>query len=311
MIPAGATARRRKTAMAAVVCLATSLAAGCASGRATGTSTSEVSDFIGRTRAVSAEARPQSQSIALTLESWDPALRDALTEVSIAPNPAAYRRVAAAYRRFGVLDMAYGSLMQAVELDPADAGAHDELARIWRDWGFPHLGLDHSRRAVELAPHSPEAANTLGTLYAAGGVMEEAGRWFTRALTLDPSAAYARTNLCYVAITRGDTGAVGACEQAAAAQPDSQGTRNNLGLAYAAAGDLERARDRFAQGGEAAAHYNMGIVFLAQRRYAQAVEAFAAALAADPHLPHVAARVQQSRALMVSGQVTPGTYDED
>ena len=302
---------RRATANASrlVVCLAVLLGAlpGCA---ARGPSpppaaASSIGDHIARTRARAAEARPaetrpvsNAGTLAVTLESWDPALRDALAALAVGPTAEGHRRVAAEYRRLGVLDMAHTHLTRAVTLDPNDAAAYDGLARIWRDWGFPHLGLKDGHKAMQLAPDSPVAANTLGTLYAAAREYARAYGWYARALTLDPEASYAQNNFCYAAIHLQRSAAVAACERAAAARPDSTAVRNNLGLAYAAAGDLSKAREQFARAGDAAAHYNMGMVHMAQGRFAQANAAFHAALLARPQFPLAAARARQSRALM-------------
>jgi tetratricopeptide (TPR) repeat protein len=266
---------------------------------------SSIGDHIARTRARAAEARPADTrpapnvgTLAVTAESWDPSLRDALAVLVTGPTAEGHRRVAAEYRRLGVLDLAHTHLTRAAALDPDDAAAYDGLARIWRDWGFPHLGLKDGHRAVELAPDSAIVANTLGTLYAAMEQFSRAYGWYARALTLDPEASYASNNFCYAAVRLRRSGAVTTCERAAAARPDSTAVRNNLGLAYAAAGDLPKAQEQFARAGDAAAHYNMGMVHMAQGRFAQANAAFHAALQARPLFPLAAARARQSRALM-------------
>jgi tetratricopeptide (TPR) repeat protein len=237
--------------------------------------------------------------LALMLESWDPRLGSALTELALGPTPERHRRVASEYRRLGVLDMAHTHLTNALRLDPGDAAAHDGLARIWRDWGFPHLGLADGLRAVELAPRSPVAANTLGTLYAGIGQLDRAYGWYARALSLEPGAPYAVNNFCYTAILLRRGSAVDVCQRAVAVRPESRTTRNNLGLAYAASGDVQKAREQFASANdEAAAHYNMGIVFMAQRQYDKAVAAFEAAARLKPAFPLATARARQSRVLL-------------
>jgi cytochrome c-type biogenesis protein CcmH/NrfG len=69
---------------------------------------------------------------------------------------------------------------------------------------------------------------------------------------------------------------------------------------------LVKARDEFERAGDAASHYNMGIVYMAQQRYKRASVAFQAALQADPHLPRAAARARQSRALLARHGDTDG-----
>jgi tetratricopeptide (TPR) repeat protein len=263
-----------------------------------------VESQIARTRAIASRATPRSDALSMTVESWDPRLSSALALLAIYPTAEQHRQVAAEYRRLRILDIAHQHLTKAVQLDPTDAAAHDELARIWRDWGFPNLGLRDSQRAVQLSPDSPVAANTLGTLYAAAGRLADAHEWYRRALVIDPGASYALNNYCYTAVRLGRSYSVSACEKAAAAQPDATPVRNNLGLAYAASGNLDRAREEFARVGDAEAHYNLGLVHLAQGRYRRAMDAFTAALVARPVFPLAAARVRQTRALMAS-QGTP------
>jgi tetratricopeptide (TPR) repeat protein len=136
------------------------------------------------------------RAIGATAETQDPTLAAALLRLSLVRTPAQHRAVAEEYRRLGIMDTAFDHLSAATRLDPRDAAAFDARARIWRDWGFPELGLGDSARAVFYAPRSAAAHNTRGTLLAAAGLMEEARREFATALALDPGASFARANLC-------------------------------------------------------------------------------------------------------------------
>jgi tetratricopeptide (TPR) repeat protein len=131
-----------------------------------------------------------------TVEAQDPALAAALLRLALVPTPAHHRAVADEYRRLRILDAAFDHLSAATRLNPRDAAAYDARARIWRDWGFPQLGMGDSARAVFYAPRSAAAHNTRGTLLAAAGLKEEALREFEAALALDPDASFARVNWC-------------------------------------------------------------------------------------------------------------------
>ncbi len=205
--------------------------------------------------------------------------------------------MADAYARLGILDEAHEHLTAAVTLNPRDAAAWDRLARIWRDWGFPHLGLTDAHRAVYFAPLSAVVHNTLGTLLQAIGRHEDARARYEHALQLDPAAAYALNNLCYSWAMAGHVSeAVSACQRALAIQPNLQPTRNNLGLAYAIGGSLDESAQTFAIGGEQArGHYNMGIVHLARRQHRAALKAFEAAQRARPDFVAAATMAQQAR----------------
>ncbi len=141
---------------------------------------------------------PVQKSFGATIESQDSALAAALLTLRLSTSAARHRDVAAEYRRLGINDAAFDHLTAATRLEPKDAAAYDELARIWRDWGFPQMGMADATRAVFYAPRSAETHNTRGTLLAAMGQTESARRDFETALLLDPEAQYAAANLRYL-----------------------------------------------------------------------------------------------------------------
>lgn len=261
--------------------------------QAAATSSDSLETFIGKVRTISSQP---ARSSALTLEAQDPVLAKALLLLEAAPSAARHRAVAEAYIRLGISDQALEHLSAAVKLEPRDAGSWDQIARIWRDWRLPHLGLTDAHRAVYFAPASPVVHNTLGTVLHALGRHTEARAEFERSLQLDPAAAYALNNLCYTWALEGQVrAAVAACQRAIAIQPDLQRTRNNLALAYAVGGNLDESERAFASGGEQArAHYNMGIVYLARRQHADALKAFEAAQRARPEFGAAAVMARQA-----------------
>jgi Flp pilus assembly protein TadD len=92
---------------------------------------------------------------------------------------------------------------------------NDSLARLWRDWGMPELGLASAHRATYAAPRSPTARHTLGTLLYAMGMRQAAESSFRQAVDLDPHAWYAWQNLCTVAMADGRTkDAISLCQRA-------------------------------------------------------------------------------------------------
>jgi tetratricopeptide (TPR) repeat protein len=140
-------------------------------------------------------AQKHAQVMSSTIENTDKRLAAALLKLKLLPSAAQHRAAADEYLRLGILDAAYDHLSAAIRLDPQDAAAYDARARIWRMWGAPRLGMGDAVRAVYFAPHSAAAHNTLGTLLAANGQPDAARREFRAALSLDPSASYARENL--------------------------------------------------------------------------------------------------------------------
>ncbi len=244
------------------------------------TQASSLEDFMSKVRARSATARPRTNQ-ALTLEAQDAALTAALLAVEARPSAATHRAVAAEYLRLGVKDVAHEHFTAAVKLDSKDAESWDGLARIWRDWGFSNLALPDATRAVYFAPTSPVVHNTLGTVLQTLGRRAEARSAYEKALTLDASAAYALTNLCYGWSLEGRADkAVDACEQALRLRPDLQAARNNLAIAHELNGNSEAALEVLAESGDAArAEYNAGVLHLAARRYPEALKAFSKATA--------------------------------
>lgn len=289
--------------------LAALLAAGCASARtqppavAPGPASAEalapdgsLGPYMEAMREVSRRARPATPA-ALTVERWSPELGAAIDRHSAAPTAENEVRLAQVYWRLGILDDAYEHFNAAIRLDSRQGAAWDGLARIWRDWGVPGYALGHAYRAVATSPASAASQNTLGTILLALGRGPDARRRFGMAVALDPGAAYARNNLCYAWLMAGEPDrAEPECRDAMALDPALQPARNNLALARAQSGDLAGAAAIFGSvSGEAAAQYNLGIVFLSQRRYAAAAAAFDRAAALQPALTLASARARQAR----------------
>lgn len=139
-------------------------------------------------------------------EHADPALVAALRAVRAAPSDATHYVAAEAYRRAGIPDLAYEHLQRVLAINPHHAGAHDALARLWRDWGQLPRALEEARRAVRDAPESGPARNTLGTVFWALGRHGEAAAAFHAARVRDPQAVYAVRNLCAALARAGRSG---------------------------------------------------------------------------------------------------------
>jgi len=250
-----------------------------------------------KVRAKSEQARPVTNRVR-TIETSDAAFAAALLSVSAQPTAANHRDVAARYVRLGILDQAHEHFSAAVALDPSDAASWDGLARIWRDWGFPNLALSDAHRAVYYAPHSASVHNTLGTVLNALGKRREARAEFEQALALNVTAAYALTNLCRAWRLDGNASkAVEACQRALQLQPGLEPARNNLALAYEAAGDLPSAFATLAASSDTArAAYNKGLLHLARREYRDALQSFDIARSERPRFREAEAIARQVRA---------------
>jgi tetratricopeptide (TPR) repeat protein len=238
-----------------------------------------------------------AKSGGLMVESTDPRLEAAILAEAIRPGAESHLQVAREYLRLGILDAAFKRTDQALQLEPRLAAAHELMARIWRDCGMPGTALSHGHRAVYFAPDSSSAHNTLGTIFNALGRTDEARSEFQRAYALDPAAGWALSNLCYVEFEAGHFAeARRQCEAALRASPALAAARNNLGLTHAGSGDLAAAREAFLVGGDTAvASYNIGIVLLAEGRFAEAGVAFQQAIDARPAYTAAKTRAHEAR----------------
>lgn len=168
----------------------------------------------------------RSSGEAVDIESTDVGLRAALTAVQAQPSLATHFAAAEEFRRLGIFDRAFGELQRSAQFDEHNAAVNDALARLWRDVGFPGLGLSNAYRAVYAAPRSATARHTLGTVLYAMDRHADAERCFREAVALDPLAWYAWQNLCQLSMTGGRTQeAIANCHQASALRSKSQKVR--------------------------------------------------------------------------------------
>jgi Tfp pilus assembly protein PilF len=245
-------------------------------------------------------ARPiMKESAGAKAESVDLQLAAALRLAAANPSAENHLTVAREYLRLGILDTAYTAANRALLQKPRFVEAHEVLARIWRDWGLPGLGIGYASRATYFDPTSATAANTLGTLLDALGQPAEARRAFARAVALDTKAPWALNNLCFVELRMGRlVEARSHCEAALDLDPGMTAAGNNLTLTFVASGDTAAARQAFRTAGNPAhAAYNRGIVDMANREYTRAAEAFEEAIAARPAFAAAKARAHEARML--------------
>lgn len=265
--------------------------------------TDSLAHFIEKVRTAAAEATPPERKPLARAEALSPQLTAAIAAAEASPSAPAYRVVASEYVRLGVEEMAHEYLDKAAAIEPRDSLTYQARARMWRNGGFPERALSDAHRAVYFAPLSAAAHSTLGTVLQALGRHAEARREYERAVALDPAAAYALNNLCYAWILeRQPVRAIKACRAAVDQDTTLRVAWNNLGLAYASSGNIDAARAAFeAAGDRAAARYNLGVVQLARRRYADAVTAFAEAQHIRPNWRMAAVRARQAQKLANGG----------
>ena len=243
-----------------------------------------LSEFMQKVRHLSVSQRPAAKDAPETLEMRDPALAAELQQVALTPSADLHRAIAERYQDHGILDAAYRYFNRAVALNPRDGAAYEGRARVWRDWGMPNLALGDAQRATFYAPRSASARNTYGTVMQALGRYQDASAAYELASRLDPQAAYAVNNLCYLSFVNARIAeAIDRCSAALRLDSTLTAARNNLALAFAASGRMDLARTQFLDAGDRASGlYNAGIAFLASGDETSALAAFDEASRARP-----------------------------
>ncbi len=222
----------------------------------------------------------------LLVEQVDAPLAQALARLAVHPSAATHTAVGQSYIRLHILDRAFTHFSTAIRMDIATPAAHEGVARIWRDWGFPHLGLADAYRAVHYGPRSASARNTLGTVLQALGQQQAALASFEHAVRLDGSAAYVFNNLCYSALqAERRAQAADWCRRAIRLDPTLASARNNMALVLGATATRDELRQALgADGPTADLELAVGLAFLANARYEEAVAAFDSASRLSPAL---------------------------
>ena len=190
--------------------------------RATVPHAESLSDYMEKVRHLS--ARPvRSGTSASRSRVCDPRLSGgAAARKRVLPTAENHLRVAQEYRRLGMLDTAYARLNRAVQQDPQLAEAHER----WRGSG----ATGDSRIRVSGPPIAPSTTtrdrrapeNTLGTILDALGQTRRRATRLRAGVSLDPTAAWAFNNLCYLELRSAVCREARArCEAALRLEPDA------------------------------------------------------------------------------------------
>jgi Flp pilus assembly protein TadD len=169
---------------------------------------------------------------------------------------------------------------KAVELNPEDARAHNNLGAALVETGKPEEALREYRRSLELNDQSSQAHNNLGSILAQEGKLDEALEQFERAVELNPDNGRAQSNLGGALSEKGRTEeALEHLRKGVALEPKFADGQNNLGAALARAGELDEAISHMATAVDLAPQsagnrYNYGRVLAAKGRFADAAAQF-------------------------------------
>ena len=171
-------------------------------------------------------------------EAWRP-----ISEVlqAEADNALAYQLRGLILAQVGRMPAAADDFRRAVELNPADPAAHNNLANALRDLGRCAESLQACDRALALAPDFLDAVFSRANALLDLGRPDEALAGYDRVLARQPALAKAHSNkgLALRSLNRADL-AVDSFERALALEPGRPEIRANAGCAYLAKGELEK-----------------------------------------------------------------------
>ena len=142
-------------------------------------------------------------------------------------------------------DFQLKQLRARLERDPGDLSARLEIARHYRETGFPEISLEHLRLACERAPESVEAHIELAKM------LRQTSQVHQAAATLEEFAAHHETVevWAWIGLLRDESGAWAGGEQAhrhaITLQADRDDLHNNLGYCLLREGKKEEAAQEF------------------------------------------------------------------
>jgi len=157
-------------------------------------------------------------------------------------HPFAWKVLAAVLKQMGKINESLVASQKSVQLNPQDAGAHNNLGVLLKELGRLEEAEESCRQAITLKPDLAEAHYNLGNTLKEQGRLDEAEASYTQAITLKPDLAEAHYNL---GNTLKELGRLEEAEtnyrKAIALKPDYAEAHNNLGVTLQELGRLDEA----------------------------------------------------------------------
>jgi eukaryotic-like serine/threonine-protein kinase len=186
-------------------------------------------------------------------------------------------------------DRARESTLEALRLDPQDAGVRYALAVIYKGTGRVPEAMQEARRALRLQSRNDEAHALLGEMLAGTGDIDGGVAELKAAIALRPQFWRHHHDLGFVLYGAGRYAeAAAAFVRVTQLQPDSAWGYQMLGTTYHALGDRVRAREQYLRAielGDARAYSNLGTLDYEDGRFREAARAFEKALELEPGSP--------------------------
>lgn len=160
-----------------------------------------------------------------------------------ADKPEPYFHLAEMQRKLGRPTDAEKNYRRAIEMDPQNIQAYNNLGNLLADAGRPEGAIDLFKKAMELdGGYSADSHNNLGLAYIDMQRQQEAEQAFRDAAEANPLFAEARVNLGTLLFQQGEHAAAAReFQRALAIDPGALKARNNLAFAMLALGRTEEA----------------------------------------------------------------------
>ena len=168
---------------------------------------------------------------------------ESVLSAAAADKPEPYFHLAEMQSKLGQLAVAEKNYLRAIEIDPENIQAYNNLGNLLADTGRPEEAIDLFKKAIELdGGYSADPYNNLGLAYVDMQQLQEAAQAFRDAAEANPFFADARLNLGTVLFEQGEhETAILEFQGALAIDPGVLKARNNLAFAMLALGRISEA----------------------------------------------------------------------
>lgn len=185
---------------------------------------SRVEDYLAFRRSVLAD-----QAQKLSLETTVAITADSVSD----SKPADLQKRGNAARKNGNYALAIDLLKRAVDADPKNQWAWNDLGLAYLDSMQDDQAISSFQKQIEINPYHPYAFNNLGQVYLRQRKYDEATKWFGKQIEIDPLDKYAHRNLGIVYLEQQRyADAAPELEKAASLTPDNAEAQVRLGEAY-------------------------------------------------------------------------------
>ena len=197
---------------------------------------------------------------------------------------AAYAGLGEVDLRKNILNKALFDYSMALKFDPKNRVAMLGLGRLHQKAGDLAKAAQYFEEANAAYPKDCDIASELAMTYDLLGQGQKAESFYRQAIALDRRRVSSHNNLGYNLLLQGRyTEAKDAFQQALALEPDNKRAQNNLAAAFILAGQVDLAMPYMEKTvGQAAAHNNLGYIYMSRGEWDKAEQEFRAAMALKP-----------------------------